>query len=91
MASTSSYADSQMPFLELSEGTYFAICSNKSRRINGLQYHQFGIDVSIVRYFTRYGPSGRPDMSVLRFIKWIDEGNLFYYTEMEHNQETLPT
>ena len=36
-------------------------------------HHQFKIDVSIVRYFTVYGPSGRPDMSVLRFIKWIDE------------------
>jgi UDP-glucuronate 4-epimerase len=27
-----------------------------------------------VRYFTVYGPAGRPDMSVFRFIKWIDEG-----------------
>ncbi len=38
-------------------------------------YHeQFGIDVTILRYFTVYGPAGRSDMSVLRFIKWIDEG-----------------
>ena len=36
-------------------------------------HHQFDIDVSILRYFTVYGPSGRPDMSVLRFIKWIDQ------------------
>ena len=36
-------------------------------------HHQFNLDVSIVRYFTVYGPSGRPDMSILRFIKWIDE------------------
>ena len=34
----------------------------------------FGIDVSVVRYFTVYGPAGRPDMSVFRFIKWIDQG-----------------
>ena len=27
-----------------------------------------------MRYFTVYGPAGRPDMSVFRFIKWIDEG-----------------
>ena len=32
------------------------------------------MDVTIVRYFTVYGPAGRPDMSILRFIKWIDEG-----------------
>ena len=28
----------------------------------------------MVRYFTVYGPAGRPDMSIFRFIKWIDEG-----------------
>jgi len=33
-----------------------------------------GIDVSVVRYFTVYGPAGRPDMSVFRFAKWITEG-----------------
>jgi nucleoside-diphosphate-sugar epimerase len=27
-----------------------------------------------VRYFTVFGPCGRPDMSIFRFIKWIDEG-----------------
>ena len=32
------------------------------------------IDVSIVRFFTVYGPAGRPDMSIFRFIHWIDEG-----------------
>ena len=37
-------------------------------------HHLFGIDVTVVRYFTVYGPAGRPDMSIFRFIKWIDEG-----------------
>lgn len=38
-------------------------------------YHYlYGIDVSILRYFTVYGPAGRPDMSSFRFIKWINEG-----------------
>lgn len=36
--------------------------------------HLHGIDVSIVRYFTVYGPAGRPDMSVFRFVKDIHEG-----------------
>ncbi|MEW6092458.1 MAG: NAD-dependent epimerase/dehydratase family protein, partial [Chloroflexota bacterium] len=31
-------------------------------------------DVSVVRYFTVYGPAGRPDMSMFRFTKWISEG-----------------
>lgn len=33
-----------------------------------------GIDVSVLRYFTVYGPASRPDMSPLRFLKWIAEG-----------------
>ena len=38
-------------------------------------YHYlYGLDVSILRYFTVYGPAGRPDMSIFRFIKWILEG-----------------
>ncbi|MFO0264922.1 MAG: NAD-dependent epimerase/dehydratase family protein, partial [Planctomycetota bacterium] len=36
-------------------------------------HHLYGIDVSVVRYFTVYGPAGRPDMSIFRFIKWIDQ------------------
>jgi nucleoside-diphosphate-sugar epimerase len=34
----------------------------------------YGIDVTVVRYFTVYGPAGRPDMSLFRFVKWISEG-----------------
>ena len=38
-------------------------------------YHfLYGIDVTIVRYFTVYGPAGRPGMSMYRFNKWISEG-----------------
>ncbi len=37
-------------------------------------YHYlYGIDVTIFRFFTVYGPAGRPDMAMLRFIKWISE------------------
>jgi len=36
-------------------------------------HHLHGIDVSIPRYFTVYGPAGRPDMSVFRFIRRIAE------------------
>lgn len=38
-------------------------------------YHYlYGIDVTVLRYFTVYGPAGRPDMSLFRFIQWITEG-----------------
>jgi nucleoside-diphosphate-sugar epimerase len=37
-------------------------------------YHYLhGLDVTILRYFTVYGPAGRPDMSLFRFIQWICE------------------
>ena len=32
------------------------------------------LDVSILRYFTVYGPAGRPDMTPLRFVQRIREG-----------------
>jgi nucleoside-diphosphate-sugar epimerase len=33
-----------------------------------------GLDVSVLRYFTVYGPAGRPDMSVFRFVRGVREG-----------------
>lgn len=38
-------------------------------------YHYLhGLDVTVLRYFTVYGPAGRPDMSPFRFVQWISEG-----------------
>ena len=37
-------------------------------------HHLFDIDITVLRFFTVYGPVGRPDMSVFRFIQWISEG-----------------
>jgi len=38
-------------------------------------YHRlYGLDVTVFRYFTVYGPAGRPDMAPFRFIQWISEG-----------------
>jgi UDP-glucuronate 4-epimerase len=40
-------------------------------------YHYLhDIDVSVVRYFTVYGPAGRPDLALFRFTQWISEGRL---------------
>ena len=36
-------------------------------------HHLYEIDVTIFRYFTVYGPAGRPDMSLFRFVQWISE------------------
>lgn len=38
-------------------------------------YHYLhGLDVTILRYFTVYGPAGRPDLAMFRFCQWIHEG-----------------
>ena len=37
-------------------------------------HHLYDIDVSVVRYFTVYGPAGRPDLAIFRFVKWVIEG-----------------
>lgn len=37
-------------------------------------HHLYDIDVTILRYFTVYGPAGRPDLAIFRFVKWIIEG-----------------
>jgi len=79
LASTSSlYAGQPMPFheglpVERPLSPYAA--SKKAAEILTYTYHHlYGIDVSILRYFTVYGPAGRPDMAPFRFIKWIHEG-----------------
>lgn len=37
-------------------------------------HHLYDIDTSVVRYFTVYGPAGRPDLALFRFVQWISEG-----------------
>jgi nucleoside-diphosphate-sugar epimerase len=32
-----------------------------------------GLDVSVLRYFTVYGPAGRPDMAMFRFLRGVRE------------------
>ena len=49
--------------------------SKKAAETLAFTYHHLHkLDVTIFRYFTVYGPAGRPDMSPLRFVQWIFEG-----------------
>lgn len=78
LASTSSlYAGLPMPFLEsLPVNTPISpyAASKKGAEMMCYSYHKlYELDISVVRYFTVYGPAGRPDMSIFRFIKWIAE------------------
>ncbi|KPL06185.1 nucleotide sugar epimerase [bacterium SM23_57] len=80
LASTSSIygADAPLPTPETADSdrvlqAYAA--SKKGAEVLCHSYHYlYDIDVTVVRFFTVYGPAGRPDMSVFRFIRWIVEG-----------------
>ena len=49
--------------------------SKKAAEVLCYTYHSlYAIDVSVVRYFTVYGPAGRPDLAIFRFVQWISEG-----------------
>lgn len=79
LASTSSlYAGQPMPFVETlpvnTPISPYAASKKSAEAMTFAYYHLYDIDVSVCRFFTVYGPAGRPDMCIFRFIKWIDEG-----------------
>ena len=80
LASTSSLygANNSQPFREDANtngplSPYAA--SKKAAEVLCYTYHYlYGIDITIPRYFTVYGPAGRPDTSLFRFVQWISKG-----------------
>jgi UDP-glucuronate 4-epimerase len=80
LASTSSIYGNNAPFPtpETSDSNHplqpYA-ASKKAVEVLCHSYHYlYGLDVTVVRYFTVYGPAGRPGMSMFRFTQWITEG-----------------
>lgn len=79
LASTSSvYGTNDTPFDEgMATDRQLSPYASSKKAAEGLcrVYNSlYGTDVSVLRYFTVYGPAGRPDMSVFRFVRWIEEG-----------------
>ena len=79
IASTSSlYAGRPMPFTEDANVTRpissYAATKLAAEAPSYVWHYLRGIDVSVVRYFTVYGPAGRPDMAPFRFSEWIRRG-----------------
>ena len=77
-SSSSVYGNNKMPFAE--DDTIDALLSPYAASKKAAEdlcrvYQQlFDFDITVFRFFTVYGPSGRPDMSIFRFVKWIAEG-----------------
>ena len=80
LASTSSvYGDDTPPPFSEDAATNMPIspyaASKKAAETLVYTYsHLFGIDASVLRFFTVYGPAGRPDMSIFRFVRCVSEG-----------------
>ena len=86
LASTSSVygADAPLPTPEEASSDRplqpYAASKKGAEALCHAYHHLYGIDVTVFRYFTVYGPAGRPDMSMFRFIQWISEGRALKLT-----------
>lgn len=80
MASTSSVygANTQMPYRETDKADHqmsFYSATKKAGEAMAHSYaHLYGLPISMFRFFTVYGPWGRPDMAYFKFTKAILEG-----------------
>jgi UDP-glucuronate 4-epimerase len=80
MASTSSVygANEAMPFRETDKAdtplTIYAATKKANEAMGHSWAHIYGLPVTMFRFFTVYGPWGRPDMALFKFTKGILEG-----------------
>ena len=80
LASTSSIYgdDAPYPTPESADSSYplqpYAASKKAAETLSYSYHYLHHLDISVVRYFTVYGPAGRPAMSMFRFTKWITEG-----------------
>jgi UDP-glucuronate 4-epimerase len=80
LASTSSVYgdDAPLPTPEDSPSDHplqaYAASKKSAEALCHVYHYLNGLDVTVFRYFTVYGPAGRPDMSMFRFTRWISEG-----------------
>ena len=80
MASTSSVygANEQMPFTERDKCdtplTIYAATKKAGEAMGHSYAHLWGLPTTMFRFFTVYGPWGRPDMALFKFTKGILDG-----------------
>jgi UDP-glucuronate 4-epimerase len=80
MASTSSVygANEVMPFEEADRTdhplTFYAATKKAMEAMSHSYAHLFGLPTTCFRFFTVYGPWGRPDMALFKFVDAISKG-----------------
>ncbi len=82
MASTSSiYAGHKPPFVEDMRTdtpiSPYAVSKKAAENLLYTYHHLYGLDAWVLRYFTVYGPAGRPDMSVFKIFYCAYSGEEF--------------
>ncbi len=80
LASTSSIygANPPLPTTEDADSSrplqIYAASKKAAEVMTYVYHHLYGLDATIFRFFTVYGPAGRPDMVMFRFTQWVAEG-----------------
>ncbi|MCP3972275.1 MAG: SDR family NAD(P)-dependent oxidoreductase [Rhodobacteraceae bacterium] len=80
MASTSSVygANTDMPFAETDKAdtpmTIYAATKKATEAMGHSYAHLYDLPTTMFRFFTVYGPWGRPDMALFKFVKAMLEG-----------------
>ncbi len=80
LASTSSVygANTEMPYAEVHKAdtqmSFYAATKKATEAMAHSYSHLYGLPVTMFRFFTVYGPWGRPDMALFKFVKAILEG-----------------
>lgn len=94
LASTSSAygANEQMPYCEMDRADHqmsFYAATKKSTESMAHSYaHLFELPITMFRFFTVYGPWGRPDMALFKFTKAILENkpiDVYNYGDMKRD------
>jgi len=71
-------ASTAVPFQEDADTSHpispYAASKQAAETLCYTYHHLYGMDITVFRYFTVYGPAGRPDMSPFRFVQWLSEG-----------------
>lgn len=80
LASTSSVygANPEVPFREVDRTDFpaslYAATKKAAEAMSHTYAHIFGVPTTCFRFFTVYGPWGRPDMAYFKFVSAIDKG-----------------
>lgn len=94
MASTSSVygANTDMPYRELDKAdrpmSFYAATKKANEAMAHSYAHLYGVPITMFRFFTVYGPWGRPDMALFKFVSAMLEDraiDLYNHGDMQRD------